>query len=114
MVKERISPDSRTYSILVRASISSGSLEQAVGLLRGALGLQDALPFLRQSVAVCRNLETAVISEALVGLVDRGHAQDLAVPLLSKIRQDAPKVRIDEGTQRKVMPGCMTTPPRPR
>merc|ERR1719156_439924 len=106
MIKARIAPHSRTYGILVRASITSGMLEQAVGLLRGALGLPDALPFLRQSIAVCRNLDHAVVSEALVSLVDAGHAQDLAVPLLSRIRQDAPKVRIDAATQRKVMSEC--------
>jgi len=112
MVKERIVPDGRTYAVLVRASISSGMLEQAVGLLRGALGLPDALPFLRQSIAVCRNLDYTVVSEALVSLVDAGHAQDLAVPLLSRIRQDAPKVRIDAATQRKVMSECMTSATR--
>merc|ERR1719487_514402 len=57
MVRERITPDSRTYAILVRASISKGLLEQAVGLLRGAMGLQGALPFLQQHVAVCPNLD---------------------------------------------------------
>merc|ERR1719393_530854 len=56
MVKERIVPDSRTYAILVRASISGGLFEQAAGLLRGALGLPDALPYLRNSTAFCRNL----------------------------------------------------------
>merc|ERR1719359_1661407 len=56
MINEKIVPDSRTYSILVRTSISKGLFEQAVGLLRGALGLPDALPFLQQRVAVCPNL----------------------------------------------------------
>merc|ERR1719310_2625471 len=109
MIKERVAPDSRTYSILVRASISNGLCEQAVGLLNGALGLPNALPWLRHSTAVCRNLESAVVSEALGGIVDRGHAQDLAVPFLSKIRQDAPKLRIDEAVQRKVMSGCRSS-----
>merc|ERR1719271_1313957 len=87
MIKENIVPDSRTYSILVRSSISRGMFEQASGLLRGALGLPDALPFLQQRVAVCPNLDYALVNEALAGLADRGHAQDLAVPLLSAIRQ---------------------------
>merc|ERR1719498_541380 len=55
MITERIVPDSRTYSILVRSSISKGLFEQASGLLRGALGLPDALPFLQQRLAVCPN-----------------------------------------------------------
>lgn len=103
MIKERVAPESRTYAILVRASISAGLLEQACGLLKGALGLRDALPFLRQSTAVCRNLDFAVVNEALVGIADRGHGQDVAAPLLSLIRQDAPKVRIDAATQRRIM-----------
>merc|ERR1719240_2384554 len=109
MVKERVAPDSRTYGILIRASIFNGLFEQAVGLLKGALGLPDTLNFLRQSSAVCRNLESAVVGEALVGLVDRGHAQDIAIPLLAKIRQDAPWVRVDAATQRKVMSGGPTS-----
>merc|ERR1719231_55412 len=48
MIKERVAPESRTYSILVRSSISKGFFDQAVGLLKGALGLPDALPFLQQ------------------------------------------------------------------
>jgi len=103
MIKERIVPDSRTYAILVRGSISSGLFEQAVGLLNGALGLPDCLPFLRPSTAVCRNLDPVLVNEALAALVDRGHAQTLAVPLLANIRQGAPKIRIDAATQRKVM-----------
>merc|ERR1719161_1672621 len=107
MIKARIAPHSRTYGILVRASITSGLFEQAVGLLRGALGLPDALPFLQNSTAVCRTLDSAVVGDALASLVDRGHGKDLAVPLLSKIRQDAPQIRIDAATQRKVMSPCM-------
>merc|ERR1719337_265452 len=53
MVKERIVPESRTYAILVRVSMSKGLFEQAVGLLRGGLGLPGAHPFLQQRVAVC-------------------------------------------------------------
>merc|ERR1719454_855191 len=109
MVKERIAPESRTYAILVRGSIFKGMFEQAVGLLRGALGLQGALPFLQQRGAACPNLDYAVVNEALASLAERGHAQDLAVPLLSTIRQNAPKVRIDSATQRKVMSPCLSS-----
>merc|ERR1719515_260423 len=38
-IKERVVPDSRTYAILIRSSISRGLYDQAVGLLKGALGL---------------------------------------------------------------------------
>merc|ERR1719169_369954 len=107
MIKERIVPESRTYSILVRSSISKGMFEQAVGLLKGALGLPDALPFLQQRAAICSNLDYALVNETLNSLADRGQAQNLAVPLLSAVRQNAPKVRIDAATQRKVMSPCL-------
>jgi len=107
MVGERIAPDGRTYAILLRASMNKGLFEQAAGLLRGALGLPDALPFLQVPIAVCPSLESASINEVLNGLADRGRAQDLAVPLLQAIRQSASKVRIDAATQRKVMSPCV-------
>jgi len=103
MIGERIAPDNRTYAILIRANMSRGFLEQAVGLLKGALGLRDALPSLQQSVAVCPNLDSALVNEVLAGLAERGRVKDLALPLLQDIRQQAPKVRIDAWTQKKIM-----------
>lgn len=103
MVQDQVTPDSRTYTILVRASIYRGEFRQAVGLLRGALGLKDALPFLQQPIAVCWNLDTALVNEALCNIADYGHAHDMAAPLLASIKQHAPKVRIDPTTQRKVL-----------
>jgi len=103
MVQEQITPDGRTYTILVRASISRGLFQQAVGLIRGALGLKDALPFLKHPIAVCWNLDTALINESLCSIADYGHADDMAAPLLASIKQQAPKVRIDPTTQRKVL-----------
>jgi len=107
MISERIAPDGRTYAILLRASMSKGLFEQAAGLLRGSLGLPDALPFLQQTIAVCPTLDHSLVNEVLGGLADRGHAKDLAVPLLQSIRQSLPKVRIDAATQRKVMAPCV-------
>jgi len=109
MIKERVVPDSRTYSILVRSSISKGLFDQAVGLLKGALGLPDALPFLQTRTAFCPNLDSAVVNEALTSLAERGQSQTFAVPLLSAIRENAPKVRIDAATQRKVMSPCLSS-----
>merc|ERR1719335_949255 len=109
MIQEKVAPDSRTYSILIRSSISKGLFDQAAGLLKGALGLPDALPFLQQRAAVCPNLDYALINETLVSLSERGQSQSFAVPLLSAIRQNAPKIRIDAATQRKVMSPCLSS-----
>jgi len=103
MVKERVSPDSRTYAILMRASISKGLVSDTAGLLKGALGLTDALPFLQQPIAACSNLDNSVVNEVLVSIAEQGHAEDVAAPLLSIIRKNAPWVRIDAATQRKII-----------
>jgi len=107
MVHKRVTPDSRTYTILIRSSISRGMFDQAAGLIRGAMGLSDALPFLQQRCAVCYNLDSAVVNETLTTLADRGQGQNLAVPLLSAIRHEAPKICIHAATQRKVMSPCL-------
>lgn len=103
MVKERVSPDSRTYAILMRASISNGLVSDAAGLLKGALGLTDALPFLQQPSAACFNLDNSVVNEVLVSIAEHGHAEDVAAPLLSFVRKNASHVRIDAATQRKII-----------
>lgn len=106
MMKERIQPETRTYAILIRASISHRHFDQAAGLLRAALGLHGAFPaFLSEtpSVAVCPNLDFALVNETLVALADSGRAYELASPLLAEIKQYKPRVRIDSATQRRVM-----------
>jgi len=107
MIIERIAPEGRTYAILLRASMSKGLFEQAADLMKGALALPVALPFLQKPSAACPGLDFALVNEVLGGLADRGHAKDLAVPLLQSIRQNAPKVRIEAATQRKVMSPCV-------
>jgi pentatricopeptide repeat protein len=103
MVNERVAPENRTYAILVRHCMSKGLFQQAVGLLRGALGLQDALPFLQHSKAVCPNIDSALVNQTLSSLADAGGSQGLAAPLAAAIRQSSSRIRIDATTQRKVM-----------
>merc|ERR1719456_1186581 len=113
MIQERIVPDGRTYSILIRSSLTKSMFEQAVGLMNGALGLPDALPFLQKQVAVCQNLDHSLVNEMLSSLADRGHAQDLAVPLLASIKQNNPRVRIEKSVQQKVMSPCLSSDSSP-
>jgi pentatricopeptide repeat protein len=103
MVNERVAPENRTYAILVRHCMSKGLFQQAVGLLRGALGLQDALPFLQDSKAVCPNIDSVLVNQTLSSLADAGNSQSLAAPLAAAIRQSSSRMRIDATTQRKVM-----------
>jgi len=90
--------------------MSKGAIEQAADLLKGACGLKSSLPFLQQPSAACPNLDCALVNETLAGLADRGRAQDLAVPILADIRQNATWCRIDATTQRKVMSPCLSEP----
>jgi pentatricopeptide repeat protein len=111
MMKEQIAPENRTYAILVRACISHGQFEQAIGLLRGALGLLGSSPILATSpaLATCQSLDYALVNEALVSLAEYKQAQEAAVSLLSDIKQQKPRVRIDSSTQRRVMGLCSGT-----
>mmetsp|Transcript_26149 Transcript_26149/g.55348 ORF Transcript_26149/g.55348 Transcript_26149/m.55348 type:complete len:1116 (+) Transcript_26149:127-3474(+) len=108
MVRERVQPDNRTYTLLVRANMSAGLCEQAVCLLRSGLGLPNGMPGVAQSVAECWNLDSAMVCEVLKGFAERGSVQDMAVSLISDIKRLKPKVRIDPMTQRKVMSAGMS------
>jgi len=104
MLCQRVAPEGRAYTILVKASMSQGQYKQAVGLLRGALGLADALAIVQEPLATCRNLDQSLVCDTLDSLVDAGFRQDLAVPLFSDIVKFCKhKVRVDSGTQRRVM-----------
>jgi len=105
MVKDNVQPESRTYMLVVRASMSSNLAEQAVALLRGALGLPRAHHVV--SHARCPNLDHALVNETLNGLVDRGFTQALAVPLLTDIKSAKQRINVDASTQRRVMSSSM-------
>lgn len=109
MIAARVQPEHRTYAILVNASLQQGQLTQAIGLLRGALGMKDSLSFLNQarSVAMCRNLDHSLVNDALLAVVDRGMGQELAVPFLADVKDVHPKVRLDSTTQCRVMSAAM-------
>jgi pentatricopeptide repeat protein len=101
MLKNNVYPESRTYVLLVRASLSSHNAEQAVALLRGALGLSGAHHIVSQ--AWCHNLDNALVNETLNALVDRGFTQAFAVPLLNDIKSSKLRVNVDAYTHKRVM-----------
>eukprot|EP00427_Karlodinium_veneficum_P016583 CAMPEP_0169128186 /NCGR_PEP_ID=MMETSP1015-20121227/36424_1 /TAXON_ID=342587 /ORGANISM="Karlodinium micrum, Strain CCMP2283" /LENGTH=1081 /DNA_ID=CAMNT_0009192053 /DNA_START=55 /DNA_END=3297 /DNA_ORIENTATION=+ len=101
MVKQRVWPESRTYSLLVRACMSQGQYSDAVGLLRGALGLSGAHHAVTNSW--CANLDHALVNETINGLISNGLTDKLAAPLLSDMSKCRQKVRIDPAISRKIM-----------
>jgi len=96
MVRERVQPDNRTCTVLVRANLPPGLAEQAVQMLRSALGLHGGLQQLAraQQYAVCPALQPALVEEALMQLCEKGKMQELGEPLLSDIKQNKPHFRV--------------------
>jgi pentatricopeptide repeat protein len=105
MINDSVYPESRTYTLLVRGSISSNNAEQAVALLRGALGLHGGHHITAR--APCSKLDHALVNETLNSLVDRGFTQSLAVPLLRDIKASGQKIYVDANTQSRVMSSSM-------
>jgi len=106
MLNERVRPESRTYCILVRASLTQNLCEQAAALLRAALrlgGTEPLVPEAQASLACIDGLDHGLVSEVLQSFVDKGRVQDLAVPLLGDLRSWKPQVRVDGAVQRAVM-----------
>jgi pentatricopeptide repeat protein len=103
-IQNGVKPENRFYSILVRVSLQQGLQEQAIGLLRGALGLPGALPFLvaKKEVAICPSLEDSLLNEALQSLIG-SNANELALQLLLDIKNLRPKVRVSLDVQRRLM-----------
>jgi len=105
MLKEGVALDSRTYGVLIRSSIFQNQYPQAVGLLRGALGLPGALEILANSrnavcssgLADCGNL----MNDTLNRLADAGCMESLVAPLLADLKKANHKVYVDPALQRK-------------
>jgi len=104
MIKERVQPDCKTYSVLIRACFYQSSHEQAASLLRAALGLPGAMELPDARIATCYFIDNSLVNETLTTLADRGCGRSLAAPLLADIKKFNVKANINEATQRRV---CM-------
>jgi len=102
MIKDRVQPDGRTYSVLIRACFYQDSYEQGASLLRAALGLPGALQLPDSRLATCYYADSSLVNETLMTLADRGYAKTLAAPLLADIKKCNIKVNVDQATQRHV------------
>lgn len=111
MLRSGIQPESRTYSLLIRAYVSAGNADNASQLLRASLGMATSLPFLSQakekSMAICHNLDHGLVGEMLQAIAEKGSLQDLAMPLLTDIRKFAPRIRIDPAIMRWIVSAGM-------
>jgi pentatricopeptide repeat protein len=102
MIKNRVQPDGRVYSTLIRASIYEYNYEQAASLLRASLGLPGALELPDVKLPACFAVDHGSVNETLSSLVDGGVGQSLAAPLLADIKKFNIKAKIDQATQRRV------------
>jgi len=109
MIKERVQPDCRVYSVLIRACFYQDSYEQAASLLRTALGLPGAMD-LDKKVATCYWIDSAFVNETLATLAERGCGKSLAAPVLADIKKCKVQVNIDQAIQRRVLSALDETP----
>jgi len=107
MVKERVQLDSHVYGILIRSSLFQSQFEQAIALLRAALGLPGALEILADArFAACPGIDNRLVNESLASLAERGFSESLVAPLLTDVRNSNLKVWIDPSVMRKATMHC--------
>jgi len=101
MLQEKIRPDARTFTLLLRGSVACGDVRETAGLLRAAYGLRGAHPAIAQfqnySTKSSGKPSPEVLTEILEGLV---HKQDteVIVHLLRDLRE-VPGLKIDPKLQ---------------
>lgn len=99
MLRAQVKPDTRTYTLLVRACLGSHKLEDVAGLIRAAFGLRGAHPRTGGcSPATYRptgGLPQDLISEALQGIACKGGSNEVvAMQLLQDLRR-VPGIKVD-------------------
>merc|ERR1719399_977720 len=110
MGQQRVQPDARLYSILLRECLRAGQPKDAAGLLRAGLRLPGPIPALAGLPPSDAGLDAALVNEIIVGLADCGHAGDLAAPLLADIQKQKTRIRIDPATEKRVTQSPMRGP----
>lgn len=105
MMVRKVQPDKRTYSMLLRTAVQQCQFDQADGLLRGALGVSGALPFLDKPWSLCPGVEEAALSETLSSMASSPEGNKVAAGFLVEVRKEKPKVWVDPAVQRCVLQG---------
>jgi pentatricopeptide repeat protein len=103
MAQEKVRPDERCYQLLIRALLASGDtyLDNAIGLLRAAVGLRDVLPELAIAGSTAASpilqphggVSNALVAEVLEAAVDGGY--DKTAILLGDLQRKMPKLHVD-------------------
>jgi len=98
MLSEKVRPDTRTYTLLIKGCLSAKDAQDVAGLLRGAVGLRGVHPsiarFEKGLVQPRGGLPSEFIAETLEGLASQCGALQLAMQLLSDL-SCVPGIRLD-------------------
>mmetsp|Transcript_132911 Transcript_132911/g.284083 ORF Transcript_132911/g.284083 Transcript_132911/m.284083 type:complete len:246 (-) Transcript_132911:118-855(-) len=91
MLSEKVRPDVRTYTLLLRGSLQAGCGQDAAGLLRAALGMRGAhsriAHFQASLLQLHGGLPGELITEVLAGIANQCGGDLLAVALLREIKE---------------------------
>mmetsp|Transcript_108344 Transcript_108344/g.288304 ORF Transcript_108344/g.288304 Transcript_108344/m.288304 type:complete len:713 (-) Transcript_108344:88-2226(-) len=90
MLQEKVRPDVRTYTLLLRGSVTSADGWMADGLLRAALGLEKPHPDIARFGALLKPREalpTELISEVIDGIARQGRYKEMALELTVQLRK---------------------------
>jgi pentatricopeptide repeat protein len=91
MLQERVRPDARCYSLLLRACVEGGQPKEAAGILRAAMGVNGTHPWSKPHPRLAKFAAAAkpqgglpgdLISEILTGIADFCRDERLAASLL--------------------------------
>jgi len=100
MLKERVRPEARTYVLLIRGCMAAGDCTSAAEVLRLACGLPCNLPqFSQFGESACASKISECASDTLRTLADRGHAEDLAGPILQDLKRLKPGIKVEPQVQ---------------
>jgi len=103
MLQERVRPDMRTYSLLLKACIETRKGKDADGILRAAMGLSDPhlqlANFSKAAMQPLGGLPADLISEVLQGLLDVCREESLCAALFLQLSRVSglkldPKLRL--------------------
>jgi pentatricopeptide repeat protein len=110
LAKERVRPDVRTYSLLLKGAVAAGEATDAAGLIRAAVGLRGIHPRLMgfdpKLLQPQAGLPPALIDEVLTGISGQCNDESLAVALLKDLRTK-PHVKLDPRLQLRLTTQAM-------
>mmetsp|Transcript_112615 Transcript_112615/g.351071 ORF Transcript_112615/g.351071 Transcript_112615/m.351071 type:complete len:260 (-) Transcript_112615:123-902(-) len=90
-LRERVRPDARTYSLLLRGCVNAAEGQMAASILRAALGLANPLQELREFPASLRQpkeaLPTDLLTEVVEGIARQCRSKELALELSLELRR---------------------------